>query len=170
MFRHMVMQAIRGDPAWQGGEYRSQPPGLLTALDTLFVMGSSPLQLQKQAPDRDAADRFLDGWLAGRLRQTDANDMLYQFDASRTYDPHPKLGSIKAPLVAVNSADDVINPPELVMAGLLVGRPLVPAQGLRHSPRSGRRHAAEAAPSPARRRCPASVVPVRRSQRIAWAR
>jgi homoserine O-acetyltransferase len=113
MLRHMVMEAIRGDPAWRGGEYRTQPPGLTSALETLFIMGSSPLQLQKQAPDRDAADRFLDGWLAARLKQTDANDMLYQFDSSRAYDPQPRLETIKAPLLAVNSADDEINPPEL---------------------------------------------------------
>ncbi len=113
MFRRMVIDAIRSDPAWKNGDYTQQPPGLRAALHVLFFMGSSPLQLQKQAPDRAAADRFIDGWLATRLQQTDANDMLYQFDASRTYNPQPRLGAIQAPLMAINSADDAVNPPEL---------------------------------------------------------
>jgi homoserine O-acetyltransferase len=76
-------------------------------------MGSSPLQWQKAAPTRDAADRFFDEQVQARLKTMDANDTLYQFEASRDYDPSPALETIRAPLVAVNSADDEVNPPEL---------------------------------------------------------
>ena len=114
IWRHMLTSAIRNDPAWKNGEY-AEPPreGLVAALDVLYTMGSSPLQLQKQAPDSDAADKAIDEWIAARLKVTDANDLLYQVEASRNYDPHPKLETITAPLVAINSADDQINPPEL---------------------------------------------------------
>jgi homoserine O-acetyltransferase/O-succinyltransferase len=47
------------------------------------------------------------------LESLDANDMIYQLDASRNYDPSPHLSKIKAPLFAINSADDQVNPPEL---------------------------------------------------------
>jgi homoserine O-acetyltransferase len=76
-------------------------------------MSSSPLQWQKLAPTREAADKLFDQMVRARLAATDANDMLYQFDASRNYNPQPDLEKIKAPLMAINSADDQINPPEL---------------------------------------------------------
>ena len=114
VMRKMIMDAIRGDPAWNGGEYTAEPrEGLTAAIDVLMLMGSSPLAWQAQAPTRDAADAFYEEALRKRLASADANDMLYAFDASRDYDPSPRLESIEAPLVAVNSADDVINPPEL---------------------------------------------------------
>ncbi len=114
IMRRMIMDAIRSDPAWAGGDYKTEPQqGLTSAINILLLMGSAPLQWQKQAPTRDAADKFLAERLRGYLSRTDANDMLYQFDASREYDPSLKLESIKAPLVAINSADDMINPPEL---------------------------------------------------------
>ncbi len=113
--RKMAMDAIRNDPAWMNGEYKTQPPvqGLTTAIDVLLWMGSAPLYWQSQYPTRDAADKYLDEQMKSRMRTTDANDLLYQFDSSRNYNPQPKLGSIKAPLLAVNSADDQVNPPEL---------------------------------------------------------
>lgn len=113
MRRRMIMDSIRTDPEWKNGEYTSQPRGLVGAVYGLTLMGASPVQFQKQAPTRDDADALLEKMLRARLTQTDANDMLYQFDASRDYDPAPRLESIKAPLLAVNSADDLINPPEL---------------------------------------------------------
>jgi homoserine O-acetyltransferase len=113
MMRRMVLDAIRNDPDWNNGEYKTQPRGLVSAIYTLMFMSSSPRQWQKQAPTRAAADRFFDEWVPARLARTDANDMLYQFDASRDYDPAPRLESIKAPLLAINSADDQVNPPEL---------------------------------------------------------
>ena len=116
MMRRMIIDLIKNDPGWKGGEYKQQPYGLLGALDILMIMGSSPLQAQKLAATREAADRFLESWLATRIPKTDANDLLYQIDSSRNYDPALKLETIKAPLIAINSADDLINPPELGIA------------------------------------------------------
>lgn len=113
MMRRMVIDSIRNDPEWNGGEYKQEPHGLASAIYTLIFMTSSPLQWQKQAPTRDAADKFFDQLVGNYLKQFDANDMLYQFDASRDYNPQPDLDKIKAPLVAINSADDQVNPPEL---------------------------------------------------------
>ena len=114
IWRRMAMDAIRNDPEWLGGEYKTQPTrALISAENLLLLMGSAPLQWQKQAPTRDAADKFYADRLKAAVARLDANDLLYQLDASREYNPSPKLETIKAPLMAVNSADDVINPPEL---------------------------------------------------------
>ena len=122
MMRKMIMDDIRDDPGWNGGDYRDQPRGLRAAVQVLLFMVSSPLQWQKAAPTRDAADRFLDEQMHARLAGLDANDMLYAFDASREYDPSPDLAKIQAPLVAINSADDQINPPELGFMEKLIPR------------------------------------------------
>jgi homoserine O-acetyltransferase len=95
---------------------------LRAALQILLFMTSSPLQWQKAYPTRDAADAFLENQMRSRLASTDANDMLYQFEASREYDPSPDLGRISAPLVAINSADDQVNPPELALMEALIKR------------------------------------------------
>jgi len=118
IMRTMVMDAIRSDPAWMNGEYKQPPPvGLRTAMDIFLIMTSSPLQMQKDYPTREQADAYLDQYMKHRLfPPDDANDMLYAFDASRNYDPSPKLDQIKAPVMFVNSADDQINPPELGIA------------------------------------------------------
>jgi homoserine O-acetyltransferase len=114
MFRKMIMDAIRNDPEWKGGEYTTQPiQGLTTALYVLTFMSSIPLQWQKEAPNQGSADAFLDRRIEAGLESTDANDLLFNVDASYDYYPREKLGMIRAPLVAVNSADDQINPPEL---------------------------------------------------------
>ena len=116
-FRRMVIDPIRNDPDWMGGDYKTQPVrGLTTALYTLIMMGTAPLQMQKQMPTKAAADAAFDQTMKQRLATTDANDMLYQFDASRDYNPEPKLESIKTHLLAINSADDAVNPPELGIA------------------------------------------------------
>jgi homoserine O-acetyltransferase/O-succinyltransferase len=113
IMRRMIKDAIMTDPEWNNGEYQKQPHGLQSAIDILFIMGSSPLQLHKQAPTRDQADKFIHNYVDERMKSTDANDMLYYFDASRNYNPEPNLEKITVPLTAINSADDVINPPEL---------------------------------------------------------
>jgi homoserine O-acetyltransferase/O-succinyltransferase len=113
MMRRMILDAIRTDPEWRQGEYQTQPHGLVSAIHMLVIMGSSPLQWQKLAPTRDAADKFLEQRVQGYLARVDANDLLYQVDASRNYNPAPKLATIQPPLLAINSADDLINPPEL---------------------------------------------------------
>jgi homoserine O-acetyltransferase len=123
MMRRMIMDAIRNDPAWQNGEYKTEPrQGLTSALNILLLMGSAPLQWQKQAPTREQADHFLADRIRSSLERTDANDMLYYFDASRDYNPEPKLSTIIAPLVAINSADDMINPLELGIAEREIGK------------------------------------------------
>jgi homoserine O-acetyltransferase len=116
MIRTMAMDAIRNDPAWQNGEYTTQPPGLRSAQMMLYIMSSAPLVQQAQAPTRDKADSVIRAYLDGRMRVTDANDFLYQFDASRDYDPSKRVQEIAAPALFINSADDQVNPPELGLA------------------------------------------------------
>jgi homoserine O-acetyltransferase len=117
IWRKMVMDAIRADPDWKNGEYTEEPKqGLRTALDFLLIAGSVPLQMQKNYPTRDAADKYLDEYFATRMSGLDANDFLYQVNASRNYDPSPNLEKIRARVMYINSADDFINPPELGIA------------------------------------------------------
>jgi homoserine O-acetyltransferase len=118
MIRTMAMDDIRNDPAWKGGEYTMQPPGLRGALQMLYIMGTAPLVQHAQAPTRDKADSVIRAYLDGRMRTTDANDFLYQFDASRDYDPSPHLSKIVVPALYINSADDFVNPPELGLADM----------------------------------------------------
>jgi homoserine O-acetyltransferase len=117
MMRKMFMDSITSDPAYLNGEYKQQPrSGLRAAMNVVLIMASSALQMQKDFPTRDQADAFLDRFMKDQLDKIDANDMLYAFDASRTYDPSPKLAQIKAHVMFINSADDLINPPELGIA------------------------------------------------------
>ena len=117
MWRKMTTDAIRNDPAWAGGEYKTPPlAGMRTASDFLVIAGQAPLLAQKTYPARDAVDAYIDETTAKNLTTLDANDFLYQVDSSRNYDPSGKLGLIKAPVMWVNSADDFINPPELGIA------------------------------------------------------
>jgi homoserine O-acetyltransferase len=114
MWREMLMNAIRRDPAWQNGDYKEEPQqGLHEAGDILILAGSAPLPLQKQAPTRDQADKLLADREKSATEHVDANDMLYQFDSSRNYNPLPNLEKITAYVMAINSADDFINAPEL---------------------------------------------------------
>jgi homoserine O-acetyltransferase len=122
MMRRFVSQSIRSDPEWKNGDYTAQPHGLLGSLEMLFMMTSSPLYLQRLAPTRDSADAFIDSWVAARLRTTDANDFMYQFEASSDYDPSPGLEKIRARVLAINSADDLVNPPELGLMERLIRR------------------------------------------------
>jgi homoserine O-acetyltransferase len=122
MMRYMAIQAIKQDPAWMGGEYKTEPvEGLRTANEMLLVMGSSPLQMQKNEPTRASAEKYVDDYLARTMAHTDANDMVYYINASRNYNPAPKLGTITVPVLWINSADDFINPPELGIAQKMVG-------------------------------------------------
>lgn len=123
VMRKMIMDSITHDPAWKGGEYTEQPhQGLVGAINLLMMMTSSPLQWHKSGATRDAADQWYEGQIRSRLATTDANDMLYQFNASRDYDPSPNLEKITAGVLAINSADDVVNPPELGLMEKLIPR------------------------------------------------
>jgi len=123
MIRRMVTDAIRNDPDWRGGDYRDQPRcGLRSAIYTILFMVSVPLHWQQLAPTAPAADELFDRVVAEYAAKLDANDTLYQFEASRDYDPAPDLEQIEARLLAVNSADDQVNPPELGILESAIGR------------------------------------------------
>jgi homoserine O-acetyltransferase/O-succinyltransferase len=113
VWRRAVIDAIRNDPAWNGGDYSAQPPSLRTAAEIIFFMGSSPVLRQAQMPTLAKADEVLDAYVATAMKEEDANDLMYQVGASWDYDPGPALEKIRAPLLAINSTDDLINPPEL---------------------------------------------------------
>jgi len=117
VWRKMVMDAIREDLEWKGGDYKEEPKqALRTALDFLLIAGAAPIPMQKALPTRDAADKYLDDYFRARFNALDANDLLYQVNASRNYDPSTQLGKIKAQVMYINSGDDFINPPELGIA------------------------------------------------------
>ena len=112
-WRRMIIDAVRNDPAWNGGEYKTQPPSLRTAAEMLWLMSSNPVLRQKEAPTLAKTDELLDKFVDEHVKTGDANDLLYAVEASLDYDSGPKLETIRAPLLAINSADDLINPPEL---------------------------------------------------------
>ena len=112
-WRRVVIDAIRHDPEWREGDYRTQPPSLRTAAEMLWLMSSNPVLRQKDAPTLAKTDEVLDKFVAEITKADDANDVLYAIEASHDYDPGPALEKIQAPLLAINSADDLINPPEL---------------------------------------------------------
>lgn len=112
MWRKMAIDAIKADPVWNRGNYTAQPPmGLRTAADLLILAGANPLALQQQFPTRAASEANLEQAFARTAQDRDANDLIYQLDASRTYNPWPGLEKITARMLWINSADDFINPP-----------------------------------------------------------
>lgn len=124
LWRKAAMDAIRSDPAWAGGEYKVQPPGLKSAWTLVLMVSGNPGLYQRLAPTRDSADAYLTA-AYGRYAESgfgDANDALYALDASRDYDPSGRLGEITARVLAINSADDQINPPELGLMEMLIPR------------------------------------------------
>lgn len=122
VWRRVVIDAIRHDPAWKGGDYAAQPPSLRTGLEMLYLMGSNTVLRQRQSPTLAAADAALDSYVAAGFKNTDATDLMYQLQASQDYDPAPGLEQIEAPLLALNTADDLINPPELLLLEREIGR------------------------------------------------
>lgn len=112
ILRRMLVETIKADPDWNGGNYTSEPKSVRLANAFFgFATSGGNLGLQKLAPTREAGDRLIDAQLTAPLTR-DANDTVYQFEASRDYDPSPRLGRIAAPLLAINSADDERNPRE----------------------------------------------------------
>jgi homoserine O-acetyltransferase len=123
MIRRMIIEDITNDPAWKGGDYASPPLlGMRAAMGGLFIMTSAPLVQQRQAPTRAAADSSIVAYLDRQARALDANDVIYAFEASRDYDPSPMLEKVTAPVLAINSADDFVNPPELGLMEKLMPR------------------------------------------------
>ena len=117
LWRDLAMDAIRNDPQWMKGDYTSEPTDALrTVAGLLLIAGSAPIQMQLTLPTRDAADEFVGKYMPREMETLDANDFLYQVNASRDYDPSAGLEKIKAPLLQINSGDDFINPPELGIA------------------------------------------------------
>jgi homoserine O-acetyltransferase/O-succinyltransferase len=117
LWRDMVIEGIRQDPDWKNGEYTTEPRAAQqVSADFLLIAGSAPLSMQKNLSTRDAADKYLDDSMKRIAATYDANDFLYAVNSSRNYDPSPKLETITAPVMFVNSADDFINPPELGIA------------------------------------------------------
>jgi homoserine O-acetyltransferase/O-succinyltransferase len=113
VWRKTIIDAITHDPDWKGGDYQAEPPSLRTALQMIWLVGSNPVLRYQEAPTLAKADEVIDAAVARGMQSEDANDILYAVAASRDYDPGPGLEKIQAPLTAVNSADDLINPPEL---------------------------------------------------------
>jgi len=125
MWRQLAINGIEADPAWQGGNYKSEPmTGLRSAENLLLVAGGAPLFYQAQYPTRAAASAFAEDRVAEGIKHLDANDLIYQLDSSRNYNPWPQLQRIKVPLTWINSADDFINPRNLP----------VPAEALKRMP------------------------------------
>lgn len=117
LWRDLTMDSIRTDPEWLQGEYRSEPmQALHAAAGFLLIAGSAPIQMQIALPTRDAADEFLKKYMDRQLPELDANDLLYQLNASRDYDPSGALDRIQTRVTWINSADDFTNPPELGIA------------------------------------------------------
>src|SRR5271170_2222137 len=116
IWREMISQAIRSDPAWNNGGYpKGSPPKswIKTVIPLSAIMTGSAEQLEKQAPSREAAIDLVDK-LEASGEAYDANDLLYAFESSADYDPAPELNEIIKPMLTINFADDLINPPELL--------------------------------------------------------
>jgi homoserine O-acetyltransferase len=133
LWRRMTIDAIEHDPAWQGGDYVTEPKeGLRAAEDITIIAGSAPHQMQKALDTTDKVDKYLadnmnaalDGVLpdGSKTEPDDANDLIYAIDSSRDYDPSANLEAIKAYVMWINSADDFINPPELGIAQAMAPR------------------------------------------------
>jgi homoserine O-acetyltransferase len=120
VWRKLLVDAIVTDPTWEGGNYRTPPRNLASAIGFLLMATSVPLQWQIQFPTAAQADAWLADQLVNRTKATDANDMIYYFRASEDYNPAPHVTKIVAPLLAINSADDFVNPPELPMMEALI--------------------------------------------------
>ena len=121
MWRYMAIENIEHDPAWDNGNYSTEPiEGLRSAAEMSLLVGTTPLLAQKAGPTRVAAEKYVDDYLDRVVPHLDANNFIYYFQASRNYNPEPKLDQIKVPVMFVNSADDFINPPDLDFPAKLI--------------------------------------------------
>jgi homoserine O-acetyltransferase len=116
-WRKLVMDAIRNDPEWKGGECTAQPNAALKTVAEMFqIAAGSALEMQENSPTPDTTDAASEEFAKRFIASHDANDFLYAVNASRNYNPSPQLEKIIAPVMFVNSADDFVNPPELGIA------------------------------------------------------
>lgn len=122
VWRRMISEAIRGDKEWANGDYKVEPSSLRTAVEMLYFVSDNPKRRTDAAPTDAAADKALDDFAERALKVDDANDILYAIESSTDYDPSQDLGAIRAPLMAVNSADDLINPPDQGIMEREIGR------------------------------------------------
>lgn len=139
MWRKMSIDAIEADPAWAGGNYTTEPVlGQRGAAMLTVIAGTAPVRLQADLPTRTAAEAYLAGRVEAAVKDADANNTIYQLDASRTYDPSPNLAKVTVPVAWLNSADDFINPPGLHIAEAMVTR--MPKATFRLIPESADTH------------------------------
>ncbi|HVE00123.1 MAG TPA: alpha/beta fold hydrolase [Sphingomicrobium sp.] len=139
MWRQLAVDGIKADPAWNGGDYRAEPTqGLRTAESLLFIAGSAPLYYQAQYPTRGAAIAYAEDRVSSGIKELDANDLIYQLDSSRNYNPWGRLEAITTPMMWVNSADDFINPRNLQVPRQAVKR--MPKAKFRLIPESAETH------------------------------
>jgi homoserine O-acetyltransferase len=139
MWRQLAIDGVTADPAWKGGNYRTEPAqGLRTAESLLFIAGGAPLYYQAQYPTRPAAITYAEDRVASGIKDLDANDLIYQLDASRNYNPWPRLEAIRVPVMWVNSEDDFINPENLPFAKAALKR--MPTARFRLIPESAETH------------------------------
>jgi homoserine O-acetyltransferase/O-succinyltransferase len=135
LWRQTIIDAIRTDPDWHGGDYTTEPTHFVHTLPLFNIMTNNASFLQQAAPTRAKTVALYDQWIADYARTTDADDYLYWLESSYDYDPSADLGKIRAKLVAVNFADDLLNPAELgtmeaAMKQVETGRyVLIPASG-----------------------------------------
>ncbi|KAF4503347.1 homoserine o-acetyltransferase [Fusarium agapanthi] len=130
LFRKFITELITIDPAWKGGDYGKQPAaGLGGALMIQLLLLSSPSYWQRSFPTRKAVDKYVDEHIIPRLEDFDANDQLYAWNASQTYNPKAGLKNIMVPLTAVNTADDLLNPIELGFLEDGVANDMTPGYG-----------------------------------------
>jgi homoserine O-acetyltransferase len=114
MWRKIMIDAVRTDPDWNGGDYAEQPSRAMHVISGLMdFMGGNPITHYRAHPTLESVDEAMAQSAERSIRSRDANDVMYAFAASEDYNPAPDLEKIQAPLLAINSADDLINPPEL---------------------------------------------------------
>jgi homoserine O-acetyltransferase len=113
VWRRVIIDSIREAPEWQNGNYQAQPYGLRLAAEMLYFMSENPAMRLKESPTLQKADTALNNYVTRFCAASDANDILYAVEASADYDPGPALEKITAPLLAINTADDLINPADL---------------------------------------------------------
>ena len=134
MWRRMIIDAIRTDPTWENGNYTTTPRNMRLVHEVSLFMAGNSTQRHTEMPNAAKADAVIDDTVGRMMATADANNTLYALSASADYDPSADLEKINAPLTAINTADDLINPPELgvLEAGIKRvrnGRALVLPQG-----------------------------------------